>query len=305
MSALRIPVSTYSIVARDPATGELGCAVQSHFFSVGPLVPWVEAGVGAVATQAMVEPSYGPRGLELMRAGDSASDALAALLEEDAQREVRQVAMVDPSGGVAAHTGAKCIAEAGHRAGEGSSVQANMMRAPTVPGAMARAFETTEGDLADRMVAALHAAEREGGDIRGKQSAAIVVHKGTSTGRPWHDRRFDLRVEDHPEPLDELARLVRLQRAYDFVERGDACLAVGDMAGARDAYERAGQLAPEAGELVFWQAVALCAAGDRDEALERFARLFEKEPVWRDLVPRLVEPGILPDEEAVRRILGR
>lgn len=299
-----LPVSTYSIVARDPEGGALGCAVQSHFLSVGSLVPWTEAGVGAVATQALVEPAYGPRGLERMRAGASAPEALAEARRDDPKPEIRQVAMVDARGAVAAHTGARCIAEAGHRIGEGYCVQANMMRRPTVPGAMAEAFERAPGDLAARMLAALRAAEAEGGDVRGKQSAAILVAEGEGTGRPWRDRAFDLRVEDHPEPLDELERLVRLRRGYRELERGDLRLAMGDRAGAREAFRRAGELAPEAGELRFWQAVALYGKGERDEALAVFRALFREQPGWRELVPRLVQAGMVPSDAAAAEIAG-
>lgn len=224
----RRPVATYSIVARDPATGEMGVAVQSHWFSVGAIVPWAEAGVGAVATQSFVEPSYGPLGLALMRAGRSAPEALKALVSTDAGEAVRQVAMVDAEGRVAAHTGANAIFAAGHREGEGYSTQANMMENATVWDAMARAFESAEGDLAERLLAALEAAEGEGGDLRGRQSAAIVVVSATSTGKPWVDRKFDLRVEDHPTPVPELRRLVRLQRAYNALNEGDGLVTAGD-----------------------------------------------------------------------------
>ena len=208
------PVATYSIVARDPATGTIGVAVQSHWFSVGSVVSFAEAGVGAVATQSFVDPSYGPLGLTLMRTGRTAPEALQALLAGDSGREVRQVGMVDAQGRVATHTGNLCIPAAGGQSGAGYVVQANLMEKPSVWPAMARAFEAARGDLAERMLAALEAAEAEGGDIRGRQSAALVVVKAASTGRPWADRLFDLRVEDHAEPLRELRRLVGLQRAY-------------------------------------------------------------------------------------------
>ncbi|MCP4654108.1 MAG: DUF1028 domain-containing protein, partial [bacterium] len=204
------PVNTYSIVARDPATGELGVAVQSHWFSVGTVVTWAEAGVGAVATQSFSEISYGPLGLELMKAGKTASEALAALTSVDPHANVRQVAMVDDDGNVAAHTGSACIAEAGHHLGDQYSTQANLMEKNTVWDAMAKAYETSPGDLTDRLMAALEAAQAEGGDIRGMQSAAILVVPGTSAGAPWRERIVDLRVEDHPRPLEELKRLIRV-----------------------------------------------------------------------------------------------
>ena len=191
--------ATYSIVARDPDTGQLGVAVQSHWFSVGALVPWAEAGVGAVATQSLVDPSYGPLGLDLMRAGRSAPQSLEGLLVADAHPEIRQVAMIDADGDVAAHTGTNCIPHAGHVTGEDFSVQANLMDRDTVPEAMATAFRRADGDLAARMLAALRAAQDEGGDIRGEQSAALLVVSGTPTGRPWSDVVVDLRVEDHDE----------------------------------------------------------------------------------------------------------
>ncbi|HWQ29053.1 MAG TPA: DUF1028 domain-containing protein, partial [Dehalococcoidia bacterium] len=206
------PAHTYSIVARDPATGALGVAVQSHYFSVGSIVSWAEAGVGAVATQSIANVDYGPRGLALMREGLSASQALSALLENDPGRDVRQVAMVDARGGVAAHTGTRCIPAAGHLSGDGFSVQANLMANDSVWPAMRDAFERSDGELADRLLAALEAAQNAGGDIRGQQSAALLVVSGERSHEPWRGRLFDLRVEDHPEPVAELKRLVRLRR---------------------------------------------------------------------------------------------
>jgi Uncharacterized conserved protein len=211
------PVHTFSIVARDPETGELGVAVQSHWFRVGPLVPWIESGVGAIATQSFVDPSYGKLGLDMMRAGKSASDTLKALVAGDPASDVRQVAMIDAQGHVAAHTGAKNIQSAGHHVGANYSVQANLMLNDTIWPAMSRAFEATKGDLADRMLAALDAAQTAGGDIRGRQSAVLIVVSGKSTGKPWIDRTFDLRVDDSTDPLKELRRLVVLQRAYNHM----------------------------------------------------------------------------------------
>jgi uncharacterized Ntn-hydrolase superfamily protein len=290
------PVATYSIVARDAATGELGVAVQSHWFSVGSVVPFAEAGVGAVATQSFVDSSYGPLGLELMRAGKSAEEALAALLAADANRDVRQVAMVDAKGRVAAHTGARCIAAAGHTSGAAFSVQANLMENETVWPAMQRAFEASQGDLAERMLAALEAAEAAGGDIRGRQAAALLVVRPASSGRPWADRRFDLRVEDNAAPLIELRRLLVLARAYEHMNRGDelATEARWDEAGRE--YGAAAKLAPEIAELPFWHAVTLAAAGRLDEARPLFADVFAREVRWRVLVPRLPAAGLLPDD---------
>lgn len=298
----RRPVHTYSIVARDSATGQLGVAVQSHWFSVGPIVPWAEAGVGAVATQSFVEPAYGPLGLALMRAGKSAEEALRALLAADPHPEVRQVAMVDARGQVAVHTGAKAIEAAGHRTGRGYSVQANLMLRPTVPDAMARAYESARGDLAERLLAALEAAEAEGGDIRGRQSAAILVVSGTPSGRPWADRIFDLRVEDHPHPVRELRRLVHLARAYQHMNAGDEAVTRGDVAAAIREYAAAEAMVPDSatnGEMVFWHAVMLTNAGRVDEALPLFRRAFAQDPNWVELVRRLPRAGQLPDDPAL------
>lgn len=300
-------VHTYSIVARDAATGEMGVAVQSHWFSVGSIVTWAEAGVGAIATQSFVEPAYGYKGLALMKGGMPARDALAQLVAADAGRDGRQVAFIDAQGRVAAHTGAKAIAAAGHHVGTQYAVQANMMANDTVWPAMSKAFEATTGDLATRMLAALAAAQAAGGDIRGKQSAALLIVKGTSTGQPWAgaDRVFDLRVDDHADPIGELTRLVRLQRAYTHANAGDALFTEGRIDGALREYAAATRYAPEILELPFWQAVTLAAAGRMAEAEPIFREVFAKEPVWADLVPRLPPAGLLPNDPAlVARIVA-
>jgi uncharacterized Ntn-hydrolase superfamily protein len=306
-AAAQRPVHTYSIVARDSATGQLGVAVQSHWFSVGPLVPWAEAGIGAVATQSFVEPSYGPLGLALMRAGKSAEEALRALVSGDAHPEVRQVAFVDAKGEVAVHTGAKAIEAAGHRKGRNYSVQANLMLKPTVPDAMARAFERAKGDLTERLLAALDAAQAEGGDIRGSQSAALLV-VGGKIGPEWAGRLFDLRVEDHPEPLKELRRLVRVARAYQHMNAGDEAVTQNDMRKAAEEYGAAETMLPDSatnGEIVFWQAVALASAGKVDASLPRFRRAFAQDPNWAELVRRLPKAGQLPnDPKVIERILA-
>jgi uncharacterized Ntn-hydrolase superfamily protein len=298
------PVHTYSVVARDPATGQLGVAVQSHWFSVGAIVPWAESGVGAVATQSFVDPSYGKLGLDLMRAGRGAPDALAGLLAADEGREVRQVAMIDAQGRVAAHTGKKCIAEAGHRVGKGYSVQANLMLSDKVWPAMAKAFEEAKGDLAERMLAALDAAQAAGGDIRGQQSAAILVVAAKPSGKPWEDRIFDLRVEDHPRPLAELRRLLTMARAYNHMNAGDLAVEKKDVEGALREYSAAEKLVPDSAEMVYWHAVSLVGVGRLEEALPLFARAFSLDPGWRTLTPRLPAAGLLPaDPAAMKRIL--
>jgi uncharacterized Ntn-hydrolase superfamily protein len=291
------PVTTYSIVARDAATGQIGVAVQSHWFSVGPIVPWAEAGVGAVATQSFAEPAYGPLGLELMRMGRSASEALQALVSTDADEGVRQVAMVDAKGQVAAHTGSRCVQAAGHHVGDQYSVQANLMENSTVWKAMAHAYESTEGDLAERFLAALEAAEGEGGDLRGRQSAAILVVSGENTGKLWVDRIFDLRVEDHPDPVGELRRLVRLQRAYHKLNEGDELWTKGEVEGAMEAYREATQIVPDEatnGEAPFWVGVTLAASGRVDEAISYLIRAYQQDEHWAELVTRLPASALLP-----------
>lgn len=299
------PVSTYSIVARDPATGEMGVAVQSHWYSVGSIVSWAEAGVGAVATQSFVEASYGPLGLAAMRNGESPVEALKRLVAADPHPEVRQVAYVDAQGRVAAHTGKACIPGAGHKTGEGYSVQANLMLTDDVPEAMAAAFEASSGPLAERLLAALDAAQRAGGDIRGKQSAAILVVRGKPSEKPWTDRLVDLRVEDHDHPLAEMRRLLRLHRAYEMMNRGDEAVAAGDMERALAEYTAAEEMFPENDEFVFWHAVTLVTNDRLEESLPLFERAFRMNPSWKLLVPRLVNVGQLPDDEKlIRRILA-
>jgi len=290
------PVHTYSIVARDPQTGEMGVAVQSHYFSVGPIVPWVESGVGAVATQSLVLVDYGPNGLNLMRTGLTAQQALDSLVRADSNSAVRQVAMVDAQGNVATHTGAKCIPDAGHLTGAQFSVQANLMANDKVWPAMKEAFEQAKGDLAERMMQALEAAEKAGGDIRGKQSAAIVVVRAQATGKPWVDRLMDLRVEDSEEPLKELRRLIRLRRAYNFEDQGDNFIAEHKPEEALKAYEEAAKLAPEILELQFWAAVSMYTNGRKPEAMKLFRNVFSQERQWVDLIPRLAKVGLFPDD---------
>jgi uncharacterized Ntn-hydrolase superfamily protein len=279
---------TYSIVARDPKTGELGVAVQSHYFQVGPVVPWALAGVGAVATQSAVNFAYGPLGLELMQAGYTAEQAVKAVTAGDEHADIRQVAMVDAAGNVAAHTGAKCIPAAGHKIGNGYSCQANLMERNTVWGAMAKAFENTNGPLPERLMAALDAAEAEGGDIRGKQSSAMLIVKGTWTGRPWEDRRFDLRVEDSPEPLTELRRLIGIRRAYDADAEADHLDEIGDIEGAKQKRIEAFELAPDNVELKFWAGVATAHAGDLDGGAPLIAEAVREDRRWLETMRRLV-----------------
>ena len=297
--------ATYSIVARDAETGALGVAVQSHWFSVGSMVSWAEPGVGAVATQSFIDPNYGPLGLQLMRAGKTAAEAQAALLAIDEHANVRQIGMIDANGVVANHTGDSAIADHCEIAGDNYSVQANMMWKPTVCEAMAAAFEAAEGDLAERMMVALEAAQGEGGDIRGKQSAAMLVVTNDRSKPAWGGRVIDLRVEDHAEPLAELRRLVTMNRAYNLMNAGDEYMMLGEIDNAVVAYGDAENLVPDSHEMIFWHAATLADAGKVDEAMPLFAKAFAMWPRWREIIPRLPASGLLPDDpELIERILS-
>jgi uncharacterized Ntn-hydrolase superfamily protein len=294
---------TFSIVARDAKTGEMGVAVQSHYFSVGPVVPWAEAGVGAVATQSLVLVDYGPYGLDLMRKGYTAKQALDSLLAADAHHEGRQVAMVDAKGNVAAFTGPSCIPDAGDVQGDQFSCQANLMANPKIWPAMKAAYEKAQGDLAERLMQALEAAQQAGGDIRGRQSAAMLVVKGAPSGKPWSDVVVNLRVEDNDHPLIELRRLLRLRRAYNLEDQGDNFTSEKKSAEAAKAYDEAMKLAPDVVELQFWAAVTMYSNDRKADALALFRKVFAKEARWVPLVERLSRVGLFPaDAKAVAEV---
>jgi len=296
---------TYSLVARDPETGNLGVAVQSHWFSVGSVVTWAEPGVGAIATQSFAEPAYGPRGLALMRLGVNPVTALAALTSADAEQSRRQVALVDVGGRVAVHTGDQCIEAAGHVTGDGVSCQANMMRGPRVWPAMLEAYHATTGDLAERLMAALEAAEAAGGDVRGRQSAAMLIVKATGSGQPWQDRVVDLRVDDAPDPLGELRRLLSVHRGYQHMEVAEQREIAGDMNGSLEAYEEARRLLAGNDEATFWAAILTADAGKVDEARSLFTDIVSRESGWSDLLVRLPAAGLLTNgETTVAALLG-
>jgi uncharacterized Ntn-hydrolase superfamily protein len=270
--------------------------VQSDYFSVGSVVPWAEAGVGAVATQSFAERSYGPLGLTLLRAGKSPEQVLNALTTVDGLAARRQVGIVSASGASAAHTGGACIPEAGHLVGDGFTCQANMMERDTVWAAMADAFQAASGSLQERLLAALDAAEAEGGDIRGKQSAALLIVAGTPTGRPWEDRTIDLRVENHPDPLVELRRLVAYREAYRQSDLGEDRLMAGDIPGAEAASARALELAPEDVQLAFWSGLTMAGMGRFDDARALIARARAANPRYAELVRRLPRAALFPDD---------
>lgn len=288
---------TYSIVARDPQTGALGVAVQTYWFGVGSAVPWAEPGVGVVANQSFTDISYGPLGLDLMRGGKKAPGALGALLHADPEREVRQVAMVDPDGTAVAHTGSRCVEAAGHVTAEGVSCQANMMERDTVWDAMLAAYSSSEGDLAERMLAALLAAEAEGGDIRGRQSAALIVVP--PPGAPRWERTTDLRVDDHGAPLDELARLLKLDRAWSALgEAGDRAFE-GRTVEAEAAYALALELDGDDPQVAFWAGTFRATQGDTDAARELFERARRADVRWAPYLRRIAAIGLFPDDAAL------
>ena len=293
---------TYSIVARDPRTGELGAAVQSHWFAVGPIVPWVRAGVGAVCTQAVAEPAFGPRLLDRLESGEAPREALDALLGADPAARFRQVAVIDAQGSVATHTGSGAIAFAGHIVGDGVGVQANMMASADVWPAMHDAFAATDPELplARRLLAALRGAESVGGDVRGRQSAALLI--APPGGERWRTVT-DVRVDDHPEPLDELERLVGLADAYALATEGDDLIAQGRHGEAGERYTRAAELAPDNHELLLWAGLAAWGAGDRELGLDRIRAAIDRQPGWAALLPRL-GTDISPAAPEVARALG-
>jgi uncharacterized Ntn-hydrolase superfamily protein len=296
---------TYSIVARDPATGELGVAVQSHYFSVGSVVTWAEPGVGVVATQSFAEPAYGPQGLALMRLGVDPVTAITALTKADSDEARRQVAFVAATGRVAVHTGALCIEAAGHATGDGVSVQANMMRGAGVWPAMLASFEASAGPLADRLMAALDAAEAAGGDLRGRQSAAMLIVSGTSSSQPWREHLVDLRVDDSPDPLGELRRLIAVHRGYQHIEKAETREVAGDLDGALAEFECARALLAANDEAAFWSAILMADAGRVEEGKALLAGISTREPGWSDLLRRLPAVDLLRNGEAtVTALLG-
>lgn len=297
---------TFSIVARDPETGEMGVAVQSHWFSVGTSVSWAEAGVGAVATQSFTNKSFGIRGLNLLRIGLTAQQALDSLLKDDEGRQVRQVAIIDNKGNVATHTGKGCIDYASHIQGNNFSVQSNMMLTDKVPSAMADAFEKSKGKpLAERMILALEAAQKAGGDIRGKQSAAIIVVPAKSEGKPWDERTIDLRVDDNAEPIKELHRLYNVQIAYQHMNNGDLAVEKNDMPKAMSEYNAAMKMFPQNLEMQYWTAITLANNKQIDKALPVLKRVFDKDSNWKELTRRLPKVNLLTVSDAdLKKILA-
>lgn len=297
---------TFSIVARDPQTGEMAVGVQSHWFSVGTSVSWAEAGVGAIATQSFTNKSFGIRGLKLLKEGKTAQEALTILLSDDPGKEVRQVAIVDHNGNVAVHTGSGCVQFAGDIKGDQYSVQSNMMLTDKVPGAMSKAFEASKGKtLAERVMAALKAAQAVGGDIRGKQSAAILVVPAKSNNEPWNERTVDLRVDDSNEPLVELERLLKVHEAYEFMNKGDLAVEKNDMTNAMKLYGAAMKMFPDNLEMQYWTAVTLANNKEVAKALPMFKKVFSQNSNWKEMTKRLPAVNLLTvTPEELKQILA-
>lgn len=298
---------TYSIVARDKVTGEMAVAVQSHWFAVGTSVSWGRSGVGVVATQSFINPAYGPDGFQLMEEGESATESLKILVAKDEARDVRQIAMLDVHGDVSAFTGEKCIVYANHIIGDNFSVQANMMLTDKVVPAMAKAFRESENlPIAERMIKVLKAAQKEGGDIRGKQSAALLVVGPNKVKEPWKDKIIDLRIDDHKDPITELERLLNVHHAYEFMNKGDLAVEHNDMKTALKEYGAAQKLFPENLEMKYWTAIALANNKDFIKALPIFKEVFEKDMNWKLLTERLTKSGLLTvSNEELKNILSQ
>jgi len=285
---------TFSIVARDERTGEMAVAVQSHWFSVGSVVSWGEGGVGVVATQSFVNKSFGLRGLDLLKQGKSPQEALDQLLSDDSGKEFRQVAILDTKGRVATHTGKNCLESAGHLNGENFSVQANMMLNDKVVPAMDKAWKENEAlPLAERMIEVLKAAQKAGGDIRGKQSAALLVVSPENTGKPWDDRLIDLRVDDAADPITELARLLTVSRAYEHMNKGDLYVEKNEMAKAMAEYNKAMKMFPGNLEMQYWTAITLANGKEVSKASAMLQKIYKQDANWRELTKRLPKAGLL------------
>jgi uncharacterized Ntn-hydrolase superfamily protein len=297
---------TFSIVARDSVTGEMAVAVQSHWFSVGTAVSWAKAGVGAVATQSFVNKSFGIRGLELLKKGLTSQQALDSLLINDEGREVRQVAIIDTKGNVAAHTGKGCIQYATQIQGNQFSVQSNMMLGDQVSNVMAAAFRKSAGKpLGERMLLALEAAQGAGGDIRGQQSAAILIVPAKSEGKPWDERTVDLRVDDSNEPIKELRRLYTVSVAYEHMNKGDLAVEKNDMIMAMNEYNAAMKMIPGNLEMQYWTAITLANNKQVDKALPLLKKIFIKDKNWKELTRRLPAVKLLTVSYAyLERILA-
>jgi uncharacterized Ntn-hydrolase superfamily protein len=296
---------TYSIVAVDKPSGQMGVAIQSRWFSVGSIAGWAEPGVGVMAIQAFPDLSHGHLGLALMKAGRTPEQTLKSLLAGDTRPEIRQIGIVDFQGRVAAHTGEQCVPEAGHMTGVGFTAQANLMRNRNIWLAMATAFEKSKGPLAYRLMETLEAAQEAGGDVRGKESASMLIVKTTSSGMPWQDRVLDLRVEDHTEPLKELRRLLRIHEAYAHTNYADTLMSYGRMNEATEEFGRAFEIAPEIEEPKFWQAVTVLCQGRTEESIPIFKDVFAINPDWKQVLRSLLRTKLFPiNEHEVSQVLG-
>ena len=285
---------TYSIVARDAETGEMAVGVQSHWFSVGTVVPWAKAGVGVIATQSFVNIEYGRQGIPLLAEGVAPEEVFVSVAEKDEGKAFRQVGILDAEGRSFAHTGEKNVEHASHITGENFSVQANMMKNEKVVPAMANAFEKYDDlPLAERVLEVLKAAQNVGGDIRGKQSAALIVVSGNKNEQEDLPYQIDLRVDDHQNPVKELDRLLKVKRGYELMNKADVALERKDMDEALDLYKRAEKLMPDNLELQFWKGVGLLNMGNTEKGFNVLEAVFEKNRDWQTLILRLPASGLL------------
>ena len=296
---LRHPlVSTFSIVAFDPSTKDLGVAVQSRYFSVGSVVPWAEADVGAVATQSFVNVSYGPRGLQLLKEGFTVDEVIARLTKDDEEKEYRQLGIIDSRGEAHAFTGQKCLEWAGSKVGENYAAQGNILAGKQVVQDMGREFESTKGDLAERLVAALKGGETAGGDARGRQSAALLVVRRNLGRGGYGDKYIDLRIEDHPNPIVELKRLLNLHRVYSLIDDGEDKLTKGDLKTALAALKKAVSLNPNIDDAQVDLGIVNLKLGKKNEAANAFDRALRLNPKMKTLIKQLPNVGLIkPDQE--------
>jgi uncharacterized Ntn-hydrolase superfamily protein len=294
--------STFSIVAFDPETKDLGVGVQSRYFSVGSAVPWAEAGIGAVATQSFVNLTYGPKGLALLGQGIAVDEILEKLTKEDPGRDFRQIGIIDAKGNAASYTGRSCLDWAGSRTGKGFTVQGNILTGKEVVDQMAEMFESTKGALPDKIMAALKGAEAAGGDARGRQSSALLVVRKNCKGEGVH-RLIDLRVEDHRDPIGELQRLLTMHRIYRLIDEGEEFMAREMNEDALRIIEEAIILDPKSDDAYIDLGMINLKRGRKEEAIVALKKALELNPKMKSLIPQLPKSGMMePDPELMKRL---
>ena len=298
-------VATFSIVARDPATGELGVAVQSRAFRAGAIVSYAKAGVGAIATQAAANQTYGPRGLDLLELGLSPDEVVAHLTGSDPGRDRRQLAVIDARGRVRAYTGSGTSAWAGHIEGENYSVQGNILAGEAVVQAMATAFESSSGALALRLMDALDAGEAVGGDARGKQAGGVLVVRPIGDSGRTTDRWVDVRVDDHAEPFKELRRLVNMSVSRNHAREARSLAEQGRFSEAIERQREAVAIVPDEDQLIYGLARLHARAGDAANAVATLRDAIDRNPRWRELAATQQDFDSIRDDPAFQQLVGR